>query len=290
MVLAGVARRSIVLLTIASGLIVGASSVAAQGMERVAHIGLLCVSRCDTPAFDALQEGLRGAGWAAGRNLKIEFRAAGGHADRLSGLARELVNLKLEVILAFNPQATRALKDATATIPIVFLAVADPAGVGLVDSLARPGANVTGLATVVPGGFMAKGLEMLAQMVPKGSRIAVLLNPGNEVSNRLFSLDAQPAARRLGLQLQVFEVRTPEEIGPAIDAAAHAKVHALWAPGDPIFHDPVQRIPDLAARDPEGRQTVGLAGRAAHEVSAGNQPEDREGAEYPNSTVAAAAR
>lgn len=248
MMLADAGRMAIALLTIASGLILAASSVAAQSIDRVAHIGLLCLSRCDTPAFNALREGLRSTGWVEGRNLRIAFRAADGHTDRLPGLAQELVNLKPEVILAFNPQATRAVKEATATIPIVFLAVADPVGVGLVDSLARPGGNVTGLATLVPGGFMGKGLELLAQMVPKASRIAVLLNPSNEVSNRLFSLDAQPAAQQLGLQLQVFKVRTPEDIGPAIDEASKAEVHALWAPGDPIFHNPVQRIPELAAR------------------------------------------
>ncbi|MEJ8859413.1 ABC transporter substrate-binding protein [Variovorax robiniae] len=248
MMLVDAARMAGALLAIASGLVVSASSVVAQGIDRVAHIGLLCLSRCDTPAFDALRGGLRSSGWIEGRNLKIEFRAADGHIDRLPDLAQELVNLKPELIMAFNPQATRAAKDATATIPIVFLAVADPVGIGLVDSLARPGGNVTGLATLVPGGLMGKGLELLAQMVPKASRIAVLLNPSNEVSNRLFSLDAQPAARQLGLELHVFRVRAPEDIGPAIDAASQAKVHALWAPGDPIFHNPVQRIPELAAR------------------------------------------
>jgi putative ABC transport system substrate-binding protein len=240
--------RWIQLCAIAGGLITVSVNVGAQPTERVARIGLLCSVRCDIPGYDALRDELRSAGWVEGSNLHIEYRAAGGQFERLPALAQELVALKPELIVASSPQPSRAVKNATSTIPIVFIAVADPVRVGLVESLARPGGNVTGVATLVPGGFMAKGLEVLKQAVPQTTRIAVLLNPSNDVTNALFPLEAPPAARQLGVKLQVLEVRSPEGIERAIDAAVQQHADALWVVGDPIFHNPPQRVPDLAAR------------------------------------------
>jgi putative ABC transport system substrate-binding protein len=234
--------------SVACGLLAASLNVGAQRTEKVAHIGMLCTVRCEGPAIDSLRDGLRSAGWVEGGNLRIEYRAAGGQTDRLPALAQELVDLSPDLIVASSPQPSRAAKNATSTIPIVFIAVADPVRVGLVESLARPGGNVTGVATVVPGGFIAKSLEVFKQAVPKATRIAALLNPTNEVTNALFPLEAPPAARQLGVQLQVLEVRTPEEIERAIDTAVQQKADALWVVGDPLFHNPVQRIPDLAAR------------------------------------------
>ena len=168
--------------------------------------------------------------------------------DRLPALAQELVDRKPDLIVVSSPQPSRAAKNATSTIPIVFLAVADPVRVGLVESLAQPGGNMTGMATVVPGGFIGKSLELLKQTVPKATRIAALLNPSNEVTNALFPLEAPAAARQLGVQLQMLGVRAPEGIERAIDAAVQEKADALWVVGDPIFHNPSQRVPDLAAR------------------------------------------
>jgi putative tryptophan/tyrosine transport system substrate-binding protein len=243
-----VARRCIQLGVIAGGLIAVSLNVGAQRAENVARIGLLCGVRCESAAHDALRDGLRSAGWVEGGNLKIEYRAAGGQTDRLPALAKELVDLKPDLIVVSAPQPSLAVKNATSTIPIVFIAVADPVRVGLVESLARPGANVTGVATLVPGGFIGKQLDVLVQAVPKATRIAALLNPTNEVTRALFPLEGPPAAQRLGVQLQVLEVRAPEGIEGAIDAAVQAKADALWILGDPIFNTPAQRIPDLAAR------------------------------------------
>jgi putative ABC transport system substrate-binding protein len=243
-----VTSRRIMLCVIAGGLIAASLDVGAQRTEKVAHIGVLCAVRCEGAAFDALREGLRSAGWVEGGNLQIEYRAAGGQTDRLPALAQELVDLKPDLIVASSPQPTRAVKNATSTIPIVFIAVADPVRVGLVESLARPGGNVTGAATLVPGGFIAKQLEILKQAVPKATRIAALVNPTNEVARAVFPLEGPPAARQLEVQLQVLEVRAPEGIERAIDAAVQEKADALWVVGDPIFNSPAQRIPDLAAR------------------------------------------
>ncbi len=242
------ARRDLVS-GLASVLFAVSLNAGAQRPPDVAHIGLLCATRCQGhPAIEALRDGLRRAGWIESGNLQIEYRAADGKADRLPALAQELVDLKVNLVVAASPQPSLAAKNATSTIPIVFIAVADPVRVGLVGSLARPGGNVTGLATLVPGGFLGKSLEVFTQAVPKATRIAVLLNPANAVTNALVPLEAPLAARQLGVQLLMLEARTPEAIERAINFAVEEKADALWVVGDPIFHFPAQRIPDLAAR------------------------------------------
>jgi putative ABC transport system substrate-binding protein len=233
---------------IVAGLLATSLNAGAQRTEKVAHIGMLCFTGCEGASFDAFRVGLRSAGWVEGGNLHIDYRGAGGRSDQLAALAQELVDLKPDLIVTSAPQPSRAAKNATSTIPIVFLAIADPVRVGLVESLARPGGNVTGVATVVPGGFIAKSLEVFTQAVPKAVRIAALLNPSNEVTNALFPMEAPPAARQLGVQLQVYEVRVPEDIERAIDAAVLAKNDALWVVGDPILHNQPQRVPNLAMR------------------------------------------
>ena len=227
----------------------------AQQASKVARIGLLCASRCDGPGLDVLRAGLRDLGWVEGRNLVIEARAAGGQLDRLPALARELVALNPDLIVASSPQPSRAAKDATAVLPIVFVGVADPVRVGLVQSLRRPGGNVTGVATLVPGGFMAKQLELLKEAVPGASRVATLGNPTNDVYRVTFPVEIPPTARALGLRLQVLEVSEPGQIEGAIEAAVRERADALHVLGDPIFHSPPNRLPELAARAPCRRST-----------------------------------
>jgi putative ABC transport system substrate-binding protein len=220
----------------------------AQPVGNVTRIGVLCATRCEGSTYDAFRAGLRDLGWTEGRNLAIEARAAGGQLDRLSGLARELVALNPAVLVAFAPQPSRAAKDATSVIPIVFVGVADPLRIGLVQSLARPGGNVTGIATLVPGGFIAKQLELLREAVPRASRIATLGNPTNEVYRVTFPAEIPPTARALGVQIQVLEVSEPGQIEGAIEAAVRERAEALHVLGDPIFHNPPHRVPELAAR------------------------------------------
>ena len=214
-----VTSRRTLLCVISSGMLAAALNTGAQRPEKVAHIGWLCGVRCEGPGIDALRDGLRSAGWVEGGNLRIEYRAAGGQTDRLPALAQELVDLRPDLIIVSAPQPTRAVKNATSSIPIVFVAVADPVRVGLVESLARPGGNVTGLATVVPGGFVGKSLEQLKHALPTMTRVAVLINPTSETNRTLVPSEAPAAARQLGLEFQVLEARTAEEIKPAIDAA-----------------------------------------------------------------------
>lgn len=222
--------------------------VNAQQIEKVVRLGLICGGRCEGRGYDALSEELRRLGWVEGRNLVVDRRAAGGQQERLPTLATEIVALKPDLIITVGPQPTRAAKDAAGHIPIVMVAVADPVGVGLVQSLARPGGTITGFTTLIPGGFGGKQLELLAQALPGATRIAVLINPRNDVAMNIFPRDVPPAAARLGLQLIVIEVSSPDQLEGAIEAAVRQRAEALLVFGDPMFHTPPQRVPELAAR------------------------------------------
>jgi putative ABC transport system substrate-binding protein len=223
-------------------------SADAQQAGKVVRVGVLCATRCEGAAYDALRSGLRDLGWVEGSNLVIEARGAGGRLDRLPTLARELIILNPDLIVASAPQPSRAVKDATSVLPVVFVGVADPVRIGLVQSLARPGGNVTGVATLVPGGFMAKQLQLLKEAVPGASRVATLGNPTNEVYRVTFPVEIPSTARALGLRLQVLEVSEPEQIEGAIEAAVRERAEALHVLGDPIFHNPPHRLPELVAR------------------------------------------
>jgi putative ABC transport system substrate-binding protein len=200
------------------------------------------------PDWMAFNDELRKRGYVEGQNLVVERRNAAGQPDRLPALARELVALGPDLIVAVSPQPNRAVKDATSTIPIVMIAVADPVRVGLVASLARPGGNMTGVSTLVPGGFMAKLLELLRQVVPKATRIAVLVNPANEVMRVLAAQEIPEAARQLGVGIHIMEARTPDEIEPALNVAVGERVEALLMNADPVWNSPPARLPQLAAR------------------------------------------
>src|SRR3954467_381877 len=160
-------RREFIAATAA--LLVGPRRSRAEGTPR--RIGSLGGFQ-NLPLLKVFQEGLRYHGWIEGKNLIVDYRFFEGHAERIPALAAELVALKPDLLIGFNPQAAMALKSATATIPIVFVAVSDPVGLGLVQSLSRPGGNITGLAAVVPGDWSSKGLEFLRELVPNASKIA----------------------------------------------------------------------------------------------------------------------
>ena len=148
----------------------------AQPAPKPARIALVCGVRCEGADYDAFRHELRGLGRVEGRNLVVDVRGAEGQADHLPALVAELLAAKPDIIVAVAPQPARAAKDAAGAIPVVFVAVADPIAAGLVPSLARPGGNVTGLSTLVPGGFAGKSLQLLKEAVPTASRIGVLWN------------------------------------------------------------------------------------------------------------------
>jgi putative tryptophan/tyrosine transport system substrate-binding protein len=228
-------------------LLVFASAAATQPAPRVARIGMLCPSSC-APVTNAQSDELRKLGWVEGATIVIERKEAGGRLDRLPALAADLVRSKPDLIVAFAPQPARAVKDATAEIPIVVIFVADPVGMGLASSLAHPGGNLTGIATLVPGDFGGKTLGILRELLPQARRVAAFINPSNEVHRRQFPRESLPAAATLGFQLDVIEVREAEEIPGAIATAKAGGAEALYILGDTIFLSPPNRVPDLAAK------------------------------------------
>jgi putative ABC transport system substrate-binding protein len=212
---------------------------AQQPSGKTARIGFLV--RVSTP-FDAFREGLRELGYVEGQNIAIEYRSADGKDERLPGLAAELVRLKVDVIVAVSPPATEAAKQATSTIPIVFPVSGDPVAEGFVASLARPGGNLTGLATIGPE-LVGKQLELLKAVAPKVSRVAVLQSPSQQVQRQ-----AEDAARALGVQLQVLKARTSSEIEAAFASMRSQRAGAVLVMRDALFFAQQTQIVALAAK------------------------------------------
>ncbi len=241
-------RRVFVLAGAAWPALAWAGAVHAQAPATVRRIGLLSpLSPADAASWhQAFRLGLRDLGWVEGKNISIEYRYAEGKSDRLPDLAADLVRLKVEVIVASATTDTMAAKKATRVIPIVMVAPSDPVASGLVESLARPGGNVTGLSpmTAELGG---KRLELLKEIVPKLSRVAVLSNPQN-VGSPLAWKELQLAARQLGIQLHSLEVRSPNDLDKAIEDATRARAGALIATGDPVITPNLKQIAGLAAK------------------------------------------
>jgi putative ABC transport system substrate-binding protein len=184
------------------------ASAEAQQPKKVARIGYLAVNSpsLDKQLIEAFQQGLRGLGWVDGQNITIEYRFAEGKLDQLHALVAELVALKVDVIVsAGGTPPALAAKNATATIPIVFISTSDPVASGLVSGLARPGGNVTGFSNYYAE-LSGKGLELLKEIMPKMSRVASLWNPANP-ANKISLKDTEVAALALRVQLQSLEVR-----------------------------------------------------------------------------------
>jgi putative ABC transport system substrate-binding protein len=230
------------------GLLVFASAAATQPAPKVARIGMLCTPLCNTSPNDAFLDELRKLGWVEGTTIAIERKDPDYRRDLLPALAADLVRSKPNLIVAFTPFAVRAAKDATSDIPIVMLFVADPVGLGLASSLAHPGGNLTGVATFVPGDFGGKALDLLREALPQAKRLAVFINPSNEIHRRLYPLETVPAAAKLGFQLDLIEVREAGELPGAIAAAKARGAEALNIYADPIFAFPPNRVADLAAQ------------------------------------------
>src|SRR5215467_439487 len=194
----------------------------------------------------ALRAGLRQLGYFEGQNLVIEYRSADGRDDRFPGLARELLALKVDVIVTRGTPAAKAVKNATSTVPVVMTASGDPVGVGLVTSLARPGGNITGLSAIV-GELSPKRLELIREIVPGLARIAVLANTSNDAVRRDWAR-IETAARSLGVQSQLLDLRESDALGPTFDDASARRADALVVVVDAITQANQQRIVDLAMK------------------------------------------
>ncbi len=179
----------------------------AQQPVKTPRIGLLFLLSGPNPNVDAFRQGLRELGWIEGHNIAIEYRWAAGQEDRLPALAAELVRLKVAVIVTAATPAVRAAGQATRTIPIVMAAVADPMATGLIASLGRPGGNVTGLSMLATD-LAGKRLQLLKEVAPRATRVAVLALQGSPATALLFR-EVEAAARVVGVQPQLFAVRGP---------------------------------------------------------------------------------
>jgi putative ABC transport system substrate-binding protein len=192
-------------------------------------------------------EGLRNHGYVEGKNLQIERRFSGGQEESLPGPAAELVALGLSVIVTTGPAASKAAKEATTTIPIVFVGVANPVGLGLVTSLARPGGNVTGLASIEWEAFTAKQLQVIKEALPRASRVAILVNPTNEMHPMTLRQE-QAAAERLNVKLQLVEARNVADLDSAFAAAKRERADLVHVYGDPLAFTYRAQIAELAMK------------------------------------------
>ena len=218
----------------------------AQQPDRMWRIGVLAGHERYLPEFDGLGEQLRELGYIQGKNLVIDWRYAERGPVELPVLAEKLVELHPDVLVSITTPATAAVKAVAGRIPIVFANVGDPVATGFVDSLRRPGGNITGQSLVATE-LTGKRLELLKEVVPTSSNVAVIWNPTNR-SARLLWPEAQEAASRLGMRLISIEVRTASDVASAFDTAKQQGADGLVVMPDPLTSSHRQTIVELAAR------------------------------------------
>jgi len=242
-------NHKVILLLLAASVLICFNLAEAQQPKNVPQVGFLGFTSLSGIAarIEAFRQGLRELGYVDGKNIVIEYRSAEGKLDRLSELAAELVRLKVDVIVTSGPSVTRAVKEATTTIPIVMGFDTDPVGNGFVASLARPGGNITGLSVVSPE-LSGKQLELLKEIVPKLSRVAVLgtsTNPGNSQALK----ETELAAGAYTVQLQNLDVLSPKDIETAFRDASKGRAGAVLVLASPIIESHRTQIADLAAKN-----------------------------------------
>jgi putative tryptophan/tyrosine transport system substrate-binding protein len=235
-------RRELMLLL--GGTMTAGRALRAQ-QKAMPVIGFLGSGSSDqnAPNVAAFSRGLSETGYVEGQNVAIEYRWADGHYDRLPALAADLVGRKLDLIVASAPPAARAAKNATLTIPIVFLVGIDPVAEGLVPSLARPGGNLTGFS-MVSTELTPKRLELLSELVPQARMVVLLVNPNNP---NPWIGDVQEAARAKGVQLQILKAGTEGEIDTAFASLVELHADALVVGADPFFFNQREQLVALAS-------------------------------------------
>ena len=241
-------RRRDVITLVGAG---AAAPFAAQAQQAsMPVIGFLGATTplADVDNLRAFHRALKETGFTDGENVAIVHRWADNQLDRLPALAAELVRRKpAAIVTVHGPTVALAVKAATTTIPIVFTVSEDPVRRGLVTSLARPGGNLTGI-NFLSGELVAKRLELLREMVPKATRVAVLLTPNNVEQTRTTLADIEPAARAMGLQVQLHNANTSQDIDAAFAAFERERPDALFAASSPFFTSRRVQLVQLAAR------------------------------------------
>jgi putative ABC transport system substrate-binding protein len=223
--------------------------VRAQQRAKVAHIGYLGLVSASwhTPRVTAFRAGLRDLGYAEGKDIVIEFRWAEGRYDQLPALAAELVRLDVDVIVTHTVPGAIAAKQATSTIPIVITAASDLLAFGLVESLARPGGNLTGLS-FFNAELVAKRLELLKELAPSLAKAAVLLNADNLAGRQLILRELEPTAKALKVELLTFEARGPGDFEGVFAAMVSQQIGAAVLHEDPMLNANTKAIVDILAR------------------------------------------
>jgi putative ABC transport system substrate-binding protein len=255
--------------TLAGGLLAAPLAAEAQQVGKMPRVGYLSPGSSSDPVrlrrFEAFRQGLRELGYVEGQNIVLEPRWAEGQYARYPALVADLVRLKVGVIVVVGGTATKAAKEVTRTVPIVMSLVVDPVGSGLIPSLAHPGGNVTGTSIMAPD-LVGKQLELLMEVVPKISRVAVLWNPDNPGGVPQLR-QTEAAARALGVRLQTLEARGPHELDSAFAAMTRERAGALVILNDAILGVNLSKqIAELAAKsrlpavhgEPEYAQAGGL--------------------------------
>jgi ABC-type uncharacterized transport system substrate-binding protein len=239
-------RREII--TLLGGAVAARPLAAMAQQPGIPVIGLLGPSSAeqDAPYVAAFRQGLQQAGYHEGRNVAIEYRWAESRNERLPTLVVELVRRQVNVIFALGPPAALAAKAVTTTIPIVFVSGRDPVQLGLVDTLARPGGNVTGVVTL-SGELAPKRLELLHELLLKTTIFAALVNPTNATAE-IQSKDVESAASKLGLKLHVRHASSEREIETAFENLAELRIGALVILTDPFFLARSERLAALSLR------------------------------------------
>jgi putative tryptophan/tyrosine transport system substrate-binding protein len=246
-----VTRRRLVFILAALTVCFGSFGVAnaadAQHPASPRRIGVLFGAiTSESKEAQVFRQGLLDAGYAEGRDITFEWRTAGGDYARLPELAAELVQLKVDVIIAASTVAAQALKHATSTIPIVMAIVADPVDAGLVTNLAHPGGNITGLSMMTTD-LTAKRLQLLKEAVPRLTRVAVLWNPDQLWHAKAIEV-LKAAAPALAIELSFVSVQMPEQFGPAFSTVSQARAQALYFIDDTFFFAHRTTLNKMAAK------------------------------------------
>jgi ABC-type uncharacterized transport system substrate-binding protein len=221
--------------------------LAARAQQPAPVIGVLAPVSQNEELLRGFRQGLKEAGFVEGENLSILYRSAENQIDRLPALADDLARRRVAVIVAIGQSSTFAVKAATTTIPIVFVAGEDPARLGLVASLARPGGNLTGI-NIFAAELVAKRLQLLREMVPTAARVAVLVDPASTTITEATLREVEPAARAMGLQVQVLHASNSREISAAFATFVSERPDALFVSIGPLFTARRVQLATLAAR------------------------------------------
>jgi putative ABC transport system substrate-binding protein len=237
----------VIILTLVLAVLVGLSIAEAQPKERLPRVGMIGeLSTTTAPLGTAFRQGLRELGYTEGQNIVVEDRHAAGRLDQIPKLAADLIALGVDVLVVGGTTSAQSTKAVTSTVPIVFTLAGDPVGSGLVASLARPGGNATGLSNLAAE-LSGKQLEILRAARPQVSRIGVLYSPVNP-ANRVALDGARASARALSVELQVLEVRQPNELARAFSLLRARDAGALLVLADPAF-GPVSQVAELTVQN-----------------------------------------